>query len=259
MKMNSAIIATVLVIAGAGLFVGALASKGFNLTRLSGSEYKTVTADITDSFKSVDINVATADVVIEKSKDGLCKVEFYESQKITHTAKVENGTLAVTVSDGTGWYDHIGINVGSPKITLYLPEASYSSLTVNITTGDVEINGGCAYEVNIEITTGDVHITDFVCGKLKSDGSTGDLIIKNTTVSGSFEAERTTGDIMLDGFDAGRLSVKTTTGDITGTLLTERALNVNTTTGDIDVPLRSPDSENKLSATTGDIIIKFSR
>ena len=58
---------------------------------------------------------------------------------------MENDTLVIELADTRFWRDYIGFRLGSPKITVYLPDTEYDTLTVDEDTGDIDIPGNIAF------------------------------------------------------------------------------------------------------------------
>ena len=70
---------------------------------------------------------------------------------------MEDGTLVIEKVDTRKWYDYIGINFGTTKITVYLPEGEYEALFIESHTGDIEIPDGFGFgDMNVTLSTGDV-------------------------------------------------------------------------------------------------------
>ena len=295
--MTAIIVASVLILVGAAVFVGALASADFDFTKLVGNKYETRTEVIDGSFRSIKIDTDTADIKFIPTKDGSCKAEITDSTKCRHTVTVADGTLTVKLHDECKWYDHIGFNLGTQKITLYIPEGSYETLTVDTSTGDTDISAGFTFgkvkikastgnaaldgttaasleialstgkitvtdttvnaDADIRVSTGKVYLADFTCDNLTTSGDTGELTMENVKISNRFDAVRDTGDILFENLDAGTVTVRTSTGDVKGSLAKEMRFNAKASTGKVDVPLIASDSENIITTNTGDIKISY--
>ena len=202
-------------------------------------------------------------------------VVCYEDVNIQHTVSVEGDALAIQEVDNRKWYQHLHIFSQSTKITVYLPEGSYGTLTIKASTGNVTIPKGFSFasadmdittgditccaavsgDMALHITTGDVQLSDVTCRNLTATGTTGDITLNNVMASESFSIKCTTGDVMFNACDAATITVKTTTGDITGSLLTAKAFDAHATTGCVEVPQSTEGGRCKLKATTGDIKI----
>ena len=151
------ITAASLILIGCILFAGVMSTLGWDFAKLSTVRFETNTHDVTEPFGNISLVTDTADIVFALSNDGKCSVECYEEENAKHSVTVENGTLTVKVNEQKSLYDYIGFYFGSPKITVYLPNTEYSTLSVKDGTGNVEIPKGFTFEsADISLSTGDV-------------------------------------------------------------------------------------------------------
>lgn len=271
------ITATSLVALGCIMFSVAMTKIHWDFTKLSTVKYETNTYEVTDDFNSISMLTDTADILFVQSDDKICKVVCYEMSDMKHTTTVQNNTLTINVTDEREWYDHIGITLGSPKITVYLPKTEYDSLAIKEDTGDIEVpevfkfksidiatstgdinvsNITCGGDIVINVSTGKVNLTDIKCKSFISDGSTGDISLKNVIATEKFSIERSTGDVKFDACDATEIWVETDTGDVTGKLLSEKIFITQTSTGDVHVPKSTNGGKCEITTSTGDIYIK---
>ena len=267
------------------------------MTACSSSEYETNVHEINEEVNSISIKTATAHIEFVPSDDGICRVVCYEEAKERHSIEVQNGTLTINVLNDKEWYDYIGVNIDSPKITVYLPEVEYSSLTIEESTGDIKISKdfgfksidislstgnvkcyasateaikivastGDIYAENISagsldltVSTGKVHLSDIMCKNLTSIGSTGDVSLINVLATEKISIERSTGDITLEFSDAAELFITTDTGNVKGSLLTNKVFITKTDTGRINVPNSITGGRCEITTDTGDIKISIS-
>ena len=271
------ITATSLVALGCIMFSVAMTKIHWDFTKLSTVKYETNTYEVTDDFNSISMLTDTADILFVQSDDKICKVVCYEMSDMKHTTTVQNNTLTINVTDEREWYDHIGITLGSPKITVYLPKTEYDSLVIKEDTGDIEVPKDfkfgtidiatstgditiagvtCEDDIVINVSTGKVNLTDIKCKSLISDGSTGDFSLKNVIATEKFSIERSTGDVKFDACDATEIWVETDTGDVTGKLLSEKIFITETSTGDVHVRKSTNGGKCEITTSTGDIYIK---
>ena len=271
------IIATSLIVVGMTMFVIAMSINNWDFNKLNTAKYETNTYEIDEQYTDIFLKSTTADVNFVISQDGKCKVVCYEQESVKHSVQVKNGVLNIKVDDQRKWYEHIGIAIGSPKVTIYLPAKDYvSNITIKTSTGDISIEDmlvekidvtvttgdvilsdvNCKNNIKVEVTTGGTILTDVKCKKIVTDGSTGDVSLKNVIVEDIISVERDTGDVKFNRCDAGEISVETDTGDITGSLLTDKVFITETDTGKISVPKTSVGGRCELSTDTGDIKIK---
>ncbi len=288
------IIAVSLVLVGSIIFTGIMSVLKWDFRKLSTVKYQTNLYEITENFDDISIKTDTADIVFAVSADGKCKVGCYEDKKEKHSVTVQENTLVINIVNQKSWYDYIGINFGSPKITVYLPKTEYTLLVIKTSTGDIEIpkdfkfqnvdislstgdvdfyasaselikikasTGDISLEnmsaglLEITVSTGDVDLKNIECNSVLSSGSTGDIHLKNVIAKEEFSIKRSTGDVKFNGCDAGEISVETDTGDVSGSLLSEKVFITKTSTGKIDVPNTVTGGKCEIKTDTGDIKI----
>lgn len=292
------IIAASLVLVGGMMFAGVMSRLGWDFTKLSTTQYETATYPVSQDFHSIFIQTDTSDIVFAVSEDESCKVVCYEPKNIKHTVEVKDGTLEIRFADERKWYEHIGIHIGSPKITVYLPQREYTVLLIEDSTGSIDIPGDFRFEsMNISTSTGDVTCfasateriticadTGDVCvealtaGALDISVSTGDVIARSVTCEGdvtvesdtghislskvvamkSFFIESSTGDVTFTRSDAAGIYVKTSTGDVTGDLLFGKEFVARSDTGKVSVPKNTTGGRCEITTSTGDIEIVVS-
>ncbi len=270
--------AAVLVVVGCMVLGGVMAVLGWDFVKLSTNKYDTNKHEIEEDFNAISINTDTVDITFLPSEDIKCSVVCYEQKNVTHSVAVKENMLVIETVDSRKWYEHIGINFGTPQITVYLPEKEYTSLSIKESTGDIEITEAfqfedvaislstgnitvsdvlCAGDVNLHVSTGKATLTNVECKNLISSGSTGDIFLNHVIATEKFSIKRSTGDIRFDGSDAAEISVETSTGDITGTLLSEKVFIAQTDTGKIRVPKTVTGGRCELITDTGNIKIKY--
>lgn len=254
------ILATVLVLAGAIFFVGEMIMLKWDFSKLSTAKYETNTQTITEDFIDIDIKTIGARVTLLPSEDDECSVVCYERKNVKHTVFVLDSKLMIEAKDERKWYDYININFKTPTITLYLPKATYDTLSISTGTGDVTIPKAFSFDkiavtvstgniknyasatdaVSLNATTGDITVDSLSVGALSLSVSTGHVTVSNVACAGdmtlnvstgkanlsattcqTFASEGSTGDISLrDVTIKGDSSIKRSTGDLTMTDVT---------------------------------------
>ncbi len=269
------IIATTLLLTGCIIFGGVMTVYKWDFSKLSTNKYETNKYDIADNFKNISVNVKTADIVFVASEKAKTEVVCYEQDNANHEVSVDNDTLTIKLVDERKWYEYIGINFRTPKITVYLPQGEYGNLTVSASTGDIDIKNLSAENINLTVTTGEieaksitcngdfkttvstgeVELKDVSCKNLSSNGNTGDITLKDVIAEEKFAIERSTGDVKFERCDANEIFVKTDTGDVKGSLLSDKVFITQTDTGNIDVPKTIIGGRCEITTDTGDIKI----
>ena len=225
------VVAVVLIITGAALCALSTVVLGFDPVNTSTVEYMENTYEVSGSFKNISIAVDTDDIEFQKSHDGKCSVICIEAEDIRHEAKINGNTLEIKQFNEGGW-NFIGINMQTPKMTVYLPENTYNDLDINVNTGDIIIPAGFTFE-DLEIY-----------------GNTGD-IMSECDVTGDTNAEITTGDISMIGIAGDKISVSVTTGDVLLERINCTDAEVKSTTGDIQLGSVIVSGDLKTQTETG--------
>jgi len=231
------IVAASLVLGGCMIFAGAIAVLNWDLQNLSTDQYENNSHEITEDFSAIAIYTDTADVEFLPCEDSICRVECYEKTNMTHTVSVKDGTLTVELVDTRKWYEHIGINFGAPKITVYMPRGEYGAFSVSSDTSDVKIPKDFKFEsIDVSLSTGDV-----LCCASAAD------TVKIAT---------TTGDISIENISAALLDLSVSTGTVTASdVVCEGDVKVGVSTGKTyltDIACQSVIS----SGSTGDMFLK---
>ena len=265
--------AAALVLAGCILFAGTMSVLGWDFAKLSTVSLETNTHEISEAFKNISVTTDNADIEIIRSDDGKCRVVCREEENAKHSVTAANGTLTVKINEQKSWYDYIGFYFASPKITIYLPEKEYGTLSVHGGGGSAEIPKDFAFEsadislgtgnadffasaqkaVKIKTGTGNIFIKDTAADSLDLSVATGSVTVTGATCSGditvgvstgeadltdiscqSFISDGTTGSIALNNvIAANKLSVKRSTGDVNFVGCDAEKLYVKTSTGNV--------------------------
>lgn len=291
-------IGVILVLLGAVLFAAAMTANRWDFTALGTDTFKTSEYEFGETFDDISVTVIDADVVFAPADGEKCRVVVYEREDEPHTVTVSDGTLSVKANDEREWFDHIGINVGSPKVTVYLPEKEYCALKVrgtvgavlipsaftfesadfSVTTGKVEMSASVentlkihtttgliraekvsVRDIELSVTTGLVKMTDVTCeNAVKITVTTGETEIENLTCA-SFSSDGSTGDITLKNVKASeKITVERSTGDVKIDGSDAPALSLKTTTGDISGSLLT-DKIYNVKTSTGSVTVPDSR
>lgn len=171
------------------------------------------------TFKDVDINLSTGDVVFCASTSEMIKIKTS-----TGDIRVEN--------------------------------ISARALDLSVSTGRVTVSGvTCESDVTVGVSTGKANLADIACKSVISSGSTGDISLNNVIATEKFFIERSTGDVIFENCDAAEIFIETDTGEIVGSLLTDKVFITHTDTGRVDVPKTVTGGRCEIITSTGNIKI----
>ncbi len=252
------IIAASLVLAGGMLFVGVMTVLKWDFTKLSTSKYETNNYEITENYNSISIITNTSDIVFVPSKDTKTSVSCYEQKNIKHSVTVKDGTLVIKVEDTRKWYEYIGINFGSPKITVSIPSGEYASLSIKESTGNVEIPKDFKFDsIDISASTGDIKNFASASESIKIKTSTGHIHVENVS-AGSLDLSVSTGNVTVSNVNCENdVKIEVSTGKASLSNITCKSLISSGDTGDISLKSVIASGKFSIERDTGDV--KFER
>lgn len=267
------IAAAALAAVGAIAFAAVMTAYHWDFSRLNTRRYETNTYEIREGFTGIDLHTETADILFVPSSDGTAKVVCLEEENCKHTVAVRDGTLTISVADDRAWYEHIGFDLRSPKVTVYLPKTEYASLVirentgnvtlpegftfgtvdVSLTTGDVETCASATGRMHVQTTTGDIRLQSVSCGELEMAVSTGSVDARAVSCEGSVGVKVSTGDARLTDLTCGLLRSEGSTGDFTlQNVVSKASINIRRSTGDVRLDSCDAD-ELEITTDTGSI------
>jgi len=231
------IIAASLVLVGCIIFGGVMTMLKWDFTKLSTGKYETHNYEIDENFNNISIVTDTADIVIVPSENQKTSVVCHEQKNVKHSVTVQSGKLVIEIVGARKWYEYIGINLGTPKITVYIPQGEYGALFVKSSTGNVEIPKEFKFE-NIDISESTGNVTNYA-------SASENIIIKTNT-----------GNIRVENVSANTLELSVSTGGVTVSNVTcEGDVKIKVSTGKTN--LNNIECKNVISCgNTGDISLK---
>ena len=173
--------------------------------------------EILENFKDIKITTDTADIQFILSEKPNSFIVCEEEKNAKHYVIVKENTLRIEVDDNKKWYEDLGINLCSPKITVYLGKSEWSNIS------------------------------------LETD--TGNILLDNIIATGKLATETETGNVNFQACDASEVFIKTDTGNVTGSFLTDKVVFAESGTGNIDIPKVIADEKCEIITDTGNIKI----
>jgi len=271
MKRIVCIVAAVLVLVGALIFVAAMTVNGWDFSNL-GKKFETNTHEINEEFGDISIKGETADILFEKSEDGKVKVVCYEHKDAKHRVEVKDGTLSICLVDARNW-EFLSFSFSSPKITVYLPEGEYGALNIEESTGDIDIRNHLSFEsiscklstgdtkcyasakesIKVEASTGKIKVEDISCRELELAVSTGDISVSSLECERDLKIKVTTGESKLENIKCGNLISDGSTGDISlKNVIASGKFSIERSTGDVKLDMADA-AEIFIITDTGDV------
>lgn len=267
------VIAASLVLIGCIIFGGVMAMLKWDFTKLSTNKYETNNYEINENYKNISIITNTADIVLVPFENSKSSVVCYEQKNVKHSVAVKDGTLVIEVVDSRKWYEHISIGFDTLKITVYIPQGEYGSLSISSSTGDVEIPDDLKFEsidiststgdiknyastskaIKIKTSTGGIHVENLFAGALDLSVSTGDVIAKSITCEGDIKINVSTGRTKLTDVTCKNVTSNGSTGDISlKNVIAVEKISIERSTGDVKFE-GSDAAEIFIKTNTGDV------
>ena len=250
------IVAASLIGLGCIILGGAMTVLNWDFTKLGTMQYETNSHAIDQAIVDIKVMTKTADVIIRPSGEEEISVICDEQTRAKHTVAIKDGVLEIRMEDERKWYDYIGINFRSPRITVSIPQGQYGALSVRGSTGKVNIPTGYGFaSMDVSVSTGNVTCTASVTDEMKIKTSTGSIRLQELS-AGALELSTTTGKITAPKVScAGAASLKISTGDIN---LTDFRCQSLTAKGDTsDILLKNVIVEESMSVETDTGKVKF--
>lgn len=226
----------------------------WNFAKLSTVGYESNTHNITENYKNISIITNTADIVFVPSESMMTSVSCYEQKNAKHSVTVKDGVLVIKVVDTRKWYEYIGINFGTPKITISIPQEIKGTLLVKSSTGDIEIPKDFSFEgIDISLSTGKVTNYASASESIKIKTSTGNILVENIS-AGALDLSVSTGRVTVSGVTSkGDVKLGVTTGKAYLTDINCKNVISSGDTGDLALNNVIAAEKFSIDRSTGDV------
>lgn len=248
------IIAASLVLVGGIIFGVMMTILKWDFKQLSTTKYETNNYKIDENYENISIVSGSADIEFILCESSESSVICHELENVNHSVTVQNDTLVIEVIDKRKWYEYIGINFGTPKITVYVPQSENSGLSIKSSTGDVKIPKDFKFEsIDISQSTGDVKSYASASGVIKIKTSTGDINVENV-IAGMLDLSVSTGRVTISNVNCeGDVTIDVSTGRTNITDMQCQNFISGGSTGDISMKNVIATSEFSIERSTGDV------
>lgn len=248
------ILATILVIVGMSIFGGVMMAFQWDFTKLSTVKYEINETEVNEKYDNIKVVTNTADVELVPSEDENSSVICYEQKNLQHSVEIKDGTLIIQVQDTRKWYEHIGIQFGTAKVTVRIPKGAYGALSVKTSTGDIKVPEDFQFEsIDVAGNTGDVKCLASVSEHIKIKLSTGGIYVKKVSAK-AVTLSVTTGRVTVEALSCSeKLAISVSTGKTDLRDITCSSLTSTGSTGDIIMKRVVATGKLSLKRSTGDV------
>ncbi len=260
---------------GTLLFGGVLIASGGDLSKLETGKKTHKTYGVAGNFSNLKIDAGDIDVhlVIAKEGEG-CKIDCDELEKVSYTPVVEEGTLKIVEEDTRKWWEQFGLFFGGREMTVYLPQETYETLTIEVesgdvfipaeftftnadisaTSGDVKMVGNVSQNLSVEVVSGGIYVGQVRGESISVQTTSGDVALNSVSANGKISVKSTSGDLKIEGATCGEMYAKATSGEmeIENVRIGGKA-EFHVTSGDIDLDDVISQGETEIRASSGNI------
>ncbi len=153
--------------------------------------------------------------------------------------------------------DSLTVNNTSGKIDVGF--CSIKNVTLSTNSGDVYLQKlSDSEDISVKTTSGDTYISLVTCDNLCAESNSGEQECLNTEVSGITEMHTTSGDITLEAFDSGELNLWSISGSIYGEFISNKNFITDSASGTINAPIGGTGGNCLVRTNSGDITLKLS-
>ena len=217
---------------------------------------KNVEENIDEEFSNLLMEVASYDIRLEKSEDGICHIKYkdVDEEGSSFQIGVENGTLKIKqINDDIGldWdsLDHIldnlynkmdqgfGIELQEGEFVIALPEREYDTLELKTASGEI------------------VSEQPVSCSTANMSSASGELVVQNIKGKNSLNLATASGSVYVknaEGFEM--MNIASASGEVVvDNAVLSSEINITTTSGEMKLDKVSVNGKAELESTSGTI------
>lgn len=249
-----------LMLAAVGYWGGASTSlyidenRQVRVPRQSGPVYEAYPGD---GLKNVQVDVGTADVLIQRGEGPQARVEIHYDWGEPPQLSWEDGVLSVK-DKGVKHFITMGFFVSTQpnRVTITLPDGNYAIHAAS-DTGRVQVTGLSPSSLAVNSGTGGIRLGQIKCGSLRAHSGTGGIAFDEVVCAG-LEAHSGTGGVMLGQVRCDSAQVESDTGGITLTDFACGGLRAHSGTGRVEVQ-GDLEGETDIESNTGSVTVRTTR
>lgn len=235
-KKCALLVALVMIITGAAIFLVAFAIAGFNFENLSTEKIATQNVEIKEQFQRISICSYEYDLMLFKSEDEKCRVVFTGNEKQLLVCNVEGTELIIDLHDTRKWYEKMEYAFQKDMgISVFLPEKEYDALFANSYSGGIGIDNDFTFdEANIETSSGNIEVSGMTAEKLDIQSYSGKIDISEISATDKINIGTQSGAISAGNVNASNIAVNSYSGKVNlENSVAETLLSVETTSGNV--------------------------
>ena len=262
MKKLIFILVALFVIGLAGTLMTMGSSGGFSFNTVPIQETKIVK---NDQIKRIVVAQTSTDVHVVPSNGQNISVElkgkvskkFKDKYNLDVIEEGEEVKISVNRED-INWITSFGISIIDVDLEVQLPEKLYESITIDHSSGDMNISGIKAKVISLNVNSGDIAVEKSEAEKQFSiHSSSGDLNLKNLSAE-QLQVDVKSGDTEIEHVEAKTSTLSSMSGDVKLTDVLG-ILDVDVTSGDTEIMNEVLTGNMTVQSTSGDVDIQFTK
>jgi lia operon protein LiaG len=262
MKKLIFILVALFVIGLAGTLMTMGPSGGFSFNTVPIQEAKMVKSD---QIKRIVVAQTSTDVHVVPSNDQNISVElkgkvskkFKDKYNLDVIEEGEEVKISVNRED-INWITSFGISIIDVDLEVQLPKKMYESITIDHSSGDMNISGIKAKEISLNVNSGDIAVEKSEAEKQFSiHSSSGDLNLKNLSAE-QLQVDVKSGDTEIEHVEAKTSTLSSMSGDVKLKDVLG-ILDVDVTSGDTQIMNEVLTGNMTVQSTSGDVDIQFTK
>ena len=201
-----------------------------------------------NNIKDLNINVESADIIVETNSTNTIKVEIYSDNAKEYSITENDKINVVLKNKKIGWFM---FGRKGPYVKVLVPSNYSNNINIISKTGDIKIDNLPNASLTVNASVGDIKVKNINNADINC--TTGDIKIdevKELTIIAK------TGDVRI--IDVNDITVKVKTGDIRVNNI-NNSLNLESNTGDIRIENANININSKIKSDVGDIKLKNAR
>lgn len=281
--MIKKLLLTILIL-GFILLTTGLVISGGDLTKIANafsndSDYTFVEKIEKEEFNQIDIDIKSANLVINVYEELEYKIDFYESKYDIKSLKVEDKVLEIKqeYKNSLKWFNIKFTSKKIETINLYIPNTfngkveiesnsgnitindfNFESLEINVASGNIKLDSGAvSTNIDLETNSGDISLNDLTTGILNAKSSSGNITVTNTKIDSNTYLNTSSGNIKFEDSESNELKGNASSGNINLTNNKINFIDLLVSSGNIRVNIKDLVEDYKIDANVNSGTIYF--
>ena len=213
-------------------FITCLIFSNFNFKVVFGKEERTLNyLDCTENVSEIVVNVASDNLIFNKSEDNAVHVKYYNSNLYQFDIAYDDGLL--TINQKRLWYSIFNFNK-KYIIEIAVPDTNIYSATLKLSSGNALIKDVNLDSIKIELSSGDVNIEDLKSNLLDINTSSGKIAVNNI-IADRTNIKASSGAIDIKNLNSLELDTQSSSGSIRISNITVDKAQFRLSSGDLDL------------------------